>query len=362
MLASHGVGGAEARSWLAAAEPIYDLRQLQPRHGLTLRFDRATNDLEALHYEIDDRALLVLERTEEGIHATRTGLPYFTEIRGTAGRIEHGLREDAINAGAPPRVVSQLADIFGWELDLDHDLRPGDEFRLVYERTWQAGEKQSEPGTVLGAEIVASHRAVTGIFFEDADGRGGYYRPGGEALGRDVLRYPVEFTEITSEFTSRRRHPLLHLLRPHLGVDFAAPFGTPVRAVAAGVVSFAGWVRELGRTVRIDHEGTLASAYGHLSRIAPVVEPGTTVSQGEVIGYVGASGLATGPHLHFALFRDGQYVDPLAQMAAMQPHIPEQERRHFERVEASVEQQLAALPLGGSSATLSRSDAILRAE
>ncbi|HYV58202.1 MAG TPA: M23 family metallopeptidase [Candidatus Nitrosopolaris sp.] len=362
MLASHGVGGAEARSWLAAAEPIYDLRQLQPRHGLTLRFDRATNDLEALHYEIDDRALLVLERTEEGIHATRTGLPYFTEIRGTAGRIEHGLREDAINAGAPPRVVSQLADIFGWELDLDHDLRPGDEFRLVYERTWQAGEKQSEPGTVLGAEIVASHRAVTGIFFEDADGRGGYYRPGGEALGRDFLRYPVEFTEITSEFTSRRRHPLLHLLRPHLGVDFAAPFGTPVRAVAAGVVSFAGWVRELGRTVRIDHEGTLASAYGHLSRIAPVVEPGTTVSQGEVIGYVGASGLATGPHLHFALFRDGQYVDPLAQMAAMQPHIPEQERRHFERVEASVEQQLAALPLGGSSATLSRSDAILRAE
>src|SRR5262249_45827083 len=158
-----------------------------------------------------------------------------------------------------------------------------------------------EPGTVLGAEIVASNRAVTGIFFEDADGRGGYYGPGGEALGRGFLRYPLGFTEITPEVTSRPPPPPPPPLPPPLRLDFAAPLGTPVRAVADGVVSFAGWARQLGRCVRIDHEGALASAYGHLSSIAPVVEPGTTVSQGEVIGYVGASGLATGPHLHFAL-------------------------------------------------------------
>jgi len=362
LLATHGVGGAEARSWLAAAAPVYDLHRLHPRRGLTLRFDRATRALDALRYEIDDRSLLVLERTPEGIHATRTGLPYFTEVKGTAGRIEHGLREDVIHAGAPPRVVAQLADIFGWELDLDHDLRPGDEFRVLYESTWQAGETRSEPGTVLGAEIVAANRAVTGIFFEDADGRSGYYGPGGEALGRDFLRYPVEFTEITSEFSSRRRHPLLRLFRPHLGVDFAAPLGTPVRAVADGMITFAGWARQLGRCVRIDHVGALSSAYGHLSRIAAAVMPGTTVAQGQVIGYVGASGLATGPHLHFALYRDGEYVDPLAQMAAAQPRIPEQERRDFERVEASVERQLAALPLAGGTPTVSRSDATVRPE
>ena len=135
-----------------------------------------------------------------------------------------------------------------------------------------------------------------------------------------------------------------------------------MRAVADGVVSFAGWARQLGRCVRIDHVGALSSAYGHLSRIAAVVTPGTAVAQGQVIGYVGASGLATGPHLHFALYREGQYLDPLQQMAAMQPRIPEQERRDFERVEASVEHQLAALPLTGSAATVSRSDTTLRAE
>jgi murein DD-endopeptidase MepM/ murein hydrolase activator NlpD len=362
LLAANGVGATEARAWLVAAAPVYDLQRLHPRRGLTLRFDRATRELEALHYDIDDRSLLVVERTAEGIHATRTGLPYFTEVKGTAGRIEHGLREDVIDAGAPPGVVSQLADIFGWELDLEHDLQPGDEFRVLYESTWQAGERRPEPGTVLGAEIIAAHRSVTGIFFEDADGRGGYYGPGGEALGRDFLRYPVEFTEITSEFTLQRRHPIFHLIRPHLGVDFAAPPGTPVRAVANGMVTFAGWAHQLGRCVRLDHLGTLSSAYGHLSRIAAAVRQGTTVTQGQVIGYVGSTGVATGPHLHFALYRDGQYVDPLAQIAAARPRVPEEERRAFERVEVAVEQRLAALPLAGSPPTVSRSDATIRAE
>ena len=128
------------------------------------------------------------------------------------------------------------------------------------------------------------------------------------------------------------------------------------------MITFAGWARQLGRCVRIDHVGALSSAYGHLSRIAAAVMPGATVAQGQVIGYVGASGLATGPHLHFALYRDGEYVDPLAQMAAAQPRIPEQERRDFERVEASVERQLAALPFAGGTPTVSRSDATVRPE
>jgi len=357
LLWARGVSRAEAEPWLTAAGEVYDLRLLRPRRGLSLRFDRATHELQAIRYEIDDRSLLVLARTPDGvIEARRTVLPYFTEVKGIAVQIERGLREDAGDSGVPPRVISEMADIFGWDIDLDNDLRPGDEFRILYENIWQAGEARAEPGKVLGAEILASNRPTIAVFFEDADGRGGYYRPTGDPLARAFLRYPVEFTEVTSEFSLNRRHPILRVGRPHLGVDFAAPVGTPVRAVASGMVTYSGWANRLGRCVRIDHTGTLASSYGHLARIAAGIAPGTPVERGRVIGYVGASGLATGPHLHFALHRDGEYIDPLSLAAAPDEAVPEPARRAFERVQTTVTRQLAALPLTANPTTVSLFD------
>ncbi len=362
VLAARGVDPADARPWLILAGSVYDLRRLHPRQGLTLRFDRATHTLDTVKYEIDDHALLVLERTPNGISARRAALPYFTEVKGAAGRIERGLREDATDAWVPGNVVSELAEIFGWELDVATDLRAGDEFRILYENIWQTGDIHPEAGKVLGAEIITSGRPITAVFFEDPDGHGGYYRPSGDPLSRDLLRYPVEFTEISSEFSLLRLHPILHRNRPHLGVDFAAPSGTPVRAVASGVISFEGWVKQLGRCVRIDHADALASTYGHLARIASGIKAGASVERGQVIGYVGASGLATGPHLHFALHRDGEYVDPLAVTASLGPRIPDLERRQFERVQSVVTRQLALLPETMRPLTVSLSDADLRGE
>ena len=362
LLAAHGVGVAEARPWIAAATAVYDLRRLAPRRGLTLRFDRATHALEAIRYEMDERSLLVLERTAGDIHAARAPLPYFTEVKGVAGRIERGLREDATGAGVPARVVSELADVFGWELDLASDLRPGDEFRVLYENTRQAGEAAAEPGDVIGAEINARGWELTAVFFEDDDGHGAYYRPSGEPLSREFLRYPLEFTEITSEFSPLREHPILRCPRPHLGVDFAAPPGTPVRAVASGTVVEAGWVHQLGRSVRVEHSGGLRSVYGHLRRIADGVREGMAVERGQVIGYVGSSGLSTGPHLHFALDRGGEYVDPLKLTAAPGPRLPEPARRLFDRVQKAVTRQLATLPRGGSPLTVSLSTPAYRTE
>jgi murein DD-endopeptidase MepM/ murein hydrolase activator NlpD len=357
LLVARGVGGAEAVPWLAAAADVYDLRQLRPRRGVSLRFDRATHTLQAIRYEIDDQTLLVLDKGADGrIRAERTALPYFTEVKGMAGAIEHGLREDATESGIPPRVVSELADIFGWELDVATGLGPGDEFRVLYENIWQTGAPAGEPGNVLGAEIVRDGLPLTAVFFEDADGHGAYYQPNGEPLSRDLLRYPLEFTEITSEFSLFRRHPVLHLSRPHLGVDFAAPVGTPVRAVARGTVNYSGWVKSLGRCVRIDHASALESTYGHLARIASGIEPGTPVERGQVIGYVGASGLATGPHLHFAIYRDGEYVDPLEVTAAAEAPIPDRARRAFERVQQAVTHQLETLPKTASPLTVSLSE------
>jgi murein DD-endopeptidase MepM/ murein hydrolase activator NlpD len=362
LLAARGVGPTEARPWLAAAAEVFDVRGLAPRRGLTLRFDRATHALLAIHYEIDGRTLLVVERARESIHAERTALPYFIEVKGAAGRIARGLRDDATGAGVPARIVSELADIFGWELELESDLRPGDEFRVLYENTWQAGTARPEPGNVLGAEIVAHGRPLVAVFFEDEDGRGAYYHPSGDPLSRELLRYPVEFTEITSEFSLMRPHPILRRPRPHLGVDFAAPLGTPVRAVAEGMVSEAGWLGELGRCIRIDHAGSLTSSYGHLARIADGVRAGHAVERGQVIGYVGSSGLATGPHLHFAMHRGGEYVDPIALTATAGTRLPESARRLFGRVQRGVRRQLAALPETGRPLTVSLSSSALRAE
>jgi murein DD-endopeptidase MepM/ murein hydrolase activator NlpD len=359
LLIARGLGPGEAAAWARAAERAYDLRAIRPRHGLTLRFDRATQALEGIRYEIDDRALLVLERTATGITAERAGLPYFIEVKGVAGRIERGLQEDAARAGVPQSVVSELAEIFGWELDLATDLRPGDDFRVLYENIWQAGALRPETGKVLAADIRARGRDIAVVLFEDADGRGGYFRPNGEPVSREFLRYPVEFTEITSQFSSRRRHPILGIERPHLGVDLAAPTGTPVRAVASGTVVTSGRYGQLGNAVRVQHEGGLTSTYGHLSRIAGRLKEGAAVERGQVIGYVGASGLATGPHLHFAIDREGDYVDPIALTGAGPGPVPDSARPSFARVRTTVMRQLAGLPVAGRPLTVSmRSTAI----
>jgi murein DD-endopeptidase MepM/ murein hydrolase activator NlpD len=360
VLTSRGLGSGEAAAWVRAAERVYDLRGIRPRHGMTLRFDRATRALEGIRYEIDDRSLLVLERAEDGtITADRTGLPYFIEVKGVAGRIERGLQEDAAKAGVPQSVVSQLAEIFGWEFDLSNDLRAGDDFRVLYENIWQAGALRPETGKVLAAGIRASGRDIAAVLFEDADGRGGYFKPNGEPVSREFLRYPVEFTEITSQFSASRRHPILGISRPHLGVDFAAPTGTPVRAVASGKIVTSGRYGQLGATVRVEHDGGVTSTYGHLSRIAGRLKEGDTVERGQVVGYVGASGLATGPHLHFAIDREGDYVDPIAATGAMGGSVPEASRQSFTRVRTTVMKQLAGLPAAGRPLTVSmRSTAV----
>ncbi len=357
ILTARGLSVTEASPWLTAAADVFDLKALHPHRGLTLRFDRATRALEAVRYEIDDRTLLVLEDTPDGIAARREELPYFIEVKGVAGRIGRGLREDAVEAGVPEPVVTQLADVFGWEVDVENGLRPGDEFRVLYENLWQAGLGRAGTGKVLGAQIMADGKPTTAVYFEDHDGRGAYYRPSGDALSRSILRYPLEFTEITSEFSLLRRHPILHVDRPHLGVDLAAPRGTPVRAVASGHVSYSGWVHGLGRCVRIDHAEALTSAYGHLARIASGVKIGASVEQGQVIGYVGASGLATGPHLHYALERGGEYVDPMRLSASAESSVPPAERRAFDRVQSEVTRQLVALPATARLTTVSVSTA-----
>jgi murein DD-endopeptidase MepM/ murein hydrolase activator NlpD len=357
ILGAQGVAPADQRPWFVALGTAYDLRRLRAGRGLTLQLDRATRRLLSVRYEVDDRTLLVAELKGDRVVAEQRSLPYFVEVKGIAVHIQDGFKADTARAGLPPAVVVQLADIFAWERDLEAGLEPGDEFRVLYENLWETGAEQPYPGKILGAELVTGGGSTVALLFENEHGIGGYYRPDGTPVTRSLLRYPVEFTEITSGYSLSRFHPILHRRRPHRGVDFAAPQGTPVRAAADGRVIESDWEGGLGRTVRIGHAGSLRSTYGHLSRIAPGIRPGKRVERGQVIGYVGATGLATGPHLHYEIEVNGQHVDPL-KVATTTPSAGKrlEPRRWsaFSRQANRVLQQLASLPQSRRPLTVSQ--------
>jgi murein DD-endopeptidase MepM/ murein hydrolase activator NlpD len=344
VLGKYGVDVAEAHVWAEAAAAAFNLRHMRPGRGLSLRFEAVSRRLVEIRYEIDGRSLLLVERTAAGPVGRREALPYVTEIRGVGGEIRQGLWQDVMKAGAPSEVAAQLVDILGWDIDFSR-LQPGDEFRVLYENMWIVGAKEGVAGKVVGAYVVSRGTEVTAVLFEDDDGRGGYYRPDGQAVGRTFLRYPLEFSRISSTFTHRRFHPVLRRYRPHLGIDFAAPRGTAVRATADGRVTTAGWLSGLGRTVRIDHRDGLRSTYGHLNGIASSVKRGRSVKRGQVIGYVGSTGLATGPHLHYAMQRKGAYVNPLSLRGMSATPVSADRRRDFMRVRDTVTVQLARLDL-----------------
>jgi murein DD-endopeptidase MepM/ murein hydrolase activator NlpD len=278
-------------------------------------------------------------RSEGGaVTAKIERLPRMSETRVVSGIIESSLYTAASRRGVPESVISSLVDIFGWEIDFSSDLQPGDRFTVAYEEHRNA-RGRIDGGRVIAAQMIVSGKRWEAIYFEADDEAGNYYTPEGRSFGRSLLRYPVEFTRISSQYSSSRFHPLLGINRPHLGVDFAAPRGTPVRAIAAGRVVYAGWKGFSGRYVRLDHGSGLESSYSHLQSIS--VRRGSRVQVGQVIGAVGASGLATGPHLHFAVFRNGEYVNPMTVKLPAAASLPAQYVREFHRARDEAMRELA---------------------
>jgi len=234
-----------------------------------------------------------------------------TEVLLRRGVIESSLFAAADAAGVSDTVALQIADIFAGDVDFHRELRRGDRFAVVYEQHYVEG-RAVHSGRVLAAEFVNRGRVLRAVYFQPEEGRGGYYAPDGSNLRKLFLRSPLEYTRITSGF-GLRRHPLLHRAwRTHAGIDFAAPTGTRVRAAGDGVIDFAGRHGGYGNMVVIRHRGQVSTAYAHLSRFGPGVRPGLRVAQGDIIGYVGATGWATGPHLHYEFRVSGRPRNPYA--------------------------------------------------
>lgn len=282
-------------------------------------------------------------------------VPLETSVVTTSGTISSSLYPAARAAGLRDITTDALADMFGWDIDFFRDLREGDSFTVVYEQLKQDGKVVADRN-ILAAEFVNDGKRYRAVRYENAAGKVDYYTPEGTSLRKSFLKTPVQFSRISSVFNPRRRHPVLNTIRAHKGVDYAAPTGTPVRAAGSGRVQFRGVKGGFGNVVEIAHAGNVVTRYGHLSRFAASLAAGTKVDQGDIIGYVGSTGLATGPHLHFEYLKNGENFDPQKAIRAGEPGPPiaASERAAFNHLAAQLLAQLTASRTAPDTALVAR--------
>ena len=281
-------------------------RQLKPGDEFLIRHD--DGDLVSMYSNLSLTSALKIERTEEGYAAEVVERPIEKRKRMAYGVIDTSLFESAAAAGLSDRVIMNIAGIFAWDVDFVLDIRVGDNYYVQYEEIWQDGEHVMD-GEIIAAEFNNNGRKHTAIRFIDDEGRSDYFTPDGHSVRKAFIRAPVDFTRISSNFNPRRRHPILNTIRAHRGVDYAAPRGTPIKAAGDGKVIFRGKKSGYGNTVILQHGGNITTLYAHMSRFAqPRV--GSRVRQGQTIGYVGATGLATANHLHYEYRLNGVHRNP----------------------------------------------------
>jgi murein DD-endopeptidase MepM/ murein hydrolase activator NlpD len=321
ILGRYGLAGTEKQLWLRSLARNSGRRPLSAGREIHLYFAKPTlsranravpGQLKALEFDFDDSYTLSWEKNLKGILFQRREKPFDVEVKSVSGEVETSLFEDGRKAGVQPQLLSQLADIFTWDVNLEKSVQKGDTYKILYERRSRKGQEDKSVVRILAAELNNAGQKFTAIYFKKPTGEGNYYNLEGRSLARSFLRFPLEFTSITSHFSESRFHPLLKTNLPHTGIDFAAQRGTPVRAVGDGIITEAGWNGGYGRAIDIKHDATYTSRYAHLQGFAPGIRIGTNVIKGQIIGYVGSTGRSTGPHLHFELYKDQQFVDPLS--------------------------------------------------
>ncbi|HUN00264.1 MAG TPA: peptidoglycan DD-metalloendopeptidase family protein [Halothiobacillus sp.] len=349
-----GLSAQEASNVIALGDQAAPLEKMRPGDTLDILIS-ADQSLKSINYQIAPNQSLSIQRDADNqLTANQIVLPVETRLATAEGHIDSSLYQSAIDAGLSANMVLQLADIFGWKINFLKDVQNGDHFRLVYEEKFVQG-KRVQTGNVMAAEFTNAGKVFQAVRYTTPEGKAGYYEPNGASLGRGFLRYPVEFSRISSKFSLARLHPIYDRIKPHKGVDFAAPTGTPIHAAGAGKVEFVGWQHGYGKVVKIKHDGGYETVYGHMSRFNDALKKGSTVAMGQTIGFVGMTGDATGPHLHYEFHVKGVYTDPLiAKMPEANP-IPSKYRKDFLAQTQSVLDLMAqnsqATPLNAANAS-----------
>lgn len=309
MVARLGLSARDATVWLAEAQQHLDVRALPVGLLAEAVLDMEGNLLR-LRLTPDWRADVVLERHGEAVRGRREPRPLEKELIVVRGTIASSLFEAVDEAGETDDLALALADLFQWDIDFHREVQPGDSFAVLCEKV-RADGRTVAYGPVVAAEYAGQGRTHTAYRYLPAGGTAGYYDGQGRALRKLFLRAPLKLSRITSRFSASRKHPILGRRIPHWGVDYGAPVGTPVMVTADGTVGFVGARGGRGNTVEVRHVGGFVSAYLHLSRYASGIRSGVRVEQGQIIGYVGSTGLSTGPHLDYRITQNGRPINPL---------------------------------------------------
>jgi murein DD-endopeptidase MepM/ murein hydrolase activator NlpD len=343
-----GLDRDEAQRWAWSFARAAAGDTLQSGHSLTLYKDPDDGSLRELKYNLDDRVAIRARTYGNGvIRSSQELISYVVRPVAVSFKIKGDFWTEAELHDLPKPIVATLANAFKDEHPLTA-LPRGSAVKLIYQERVSRDGTSRLPTGLEAAQISFGNQTLSAFAFRDDKGEAHLYNADGVALEPQSLRFPVEFQYISSGFSFHRYHPILHEYRPHVGIDLAAHYGTPVKAISDGRIETAGWCGELGRCVKIDHEAGMVSIYGHLSEITPGLQAGNPVRVGEVIGRVGSSGLSTGSHLHFAIEKNGQFVNPLTEALGTHHKISPTMRGLFDRLKQNYLAALNRMPqIGG---------------
>ncbi|MBA1188828.1 peptidoglycan DD-metalloendopeptidase family protein [Pseudomonas entomophila] len=312
---------------LASSKQAKQFSQL--KHGQVLQFEFDKDGaLTLLHTKVNNLESIRLARTDKGFTFEREISKPVVRTAYAHGVINSSLAASAQRAGLSHSMTMDMARVLGYDIDFAQDIRPGDEFDVVFEQKVMDG-KVVGTGNILSARFTNRGKTYTAVRYTNKQGNTSYYTADGNSLRKAFIRTPVDFARISSRFSAGRKHPILNKIRAHKGVDYAAPRGTPIKAAGDGKVLLAGRRGGYGNTVIIKHGNAYQTLYGHMQGFAKGVTTGSTVKQGQVIGYIGTTGLSTGPHLHYEFQVNGVHVDPLSQKVPMADPIAKAERQRF---------------------------------
>jgi murein DD-endopeptidase MepM/ murein hydrolase activator NlpD len=343
ILLESGVDRTEAADAIGALDGVFRPKDLQPGHEITLSFNKLAShpsadagvQLASLSLQPSIERDVVVNRGEDGgFVASEIERPLEVQVALAAGRIDSSLFEAGRDAAVPVDMMTQVIKAFSYDVDFEREIQPGDRFEVVYERYEDEHGRLARSGSLLYASLVQNGVANEIFRFEDSEGHVDIYNARGESVRKELLRTPLDIVRITSKF-GMRKHPILGYSKMHKGVDFAAATGTPIFAAGDGVIVKRSKQRGYGNYVQIKHNSKYATAYAHMSRFAKGLKQGSKVRQGDVIGYVGSTGMATGPHLHYEVLVDGKHINPTSVKLAGRK-LQGKDLRHFEALKAEM--------------------------
>ncbi len=312
---------------LSSGKKVEELAKIYPGQKLDFLFDDS-NELKAVKLNVSSTKTLHLTNEGNKFNYSYEEQTPIKKLNFTTGQITGSLYYSAQKAGLDDKLIMQMAEILGCDIDFTLDIRDNDSFRVLYEEEF-VDQKRINPGKILALEFNNQGKLYKAIRYKDDKGRDSYYSPDGYSLQKAFLRSPVEFTRISSHFSHARRHPVLHKIRAHKGVDYAAPMGTPVKSAGDGRITFLGNKGGYGKAVEVTHGNKYSTFYAHLSRFNKHIKNGSYVKQGQIIGYVGKTGLASGPHLHYEFRINGVHHNPVTVSLPSSNPIPSKNKSDF---------------------------------